>query len=101
MNFNCVVVGVYAGRSAAESRILLEELILFKNAFELPIFVAGDFNETLFSNKRSSGYLNITSSTAFWTFISDCNLLEYPLFGYRYSLFRGRSMSHIDRAFAA
>ena len=67
---------------------------------ETPLFIVGDFNETLHQCESNSGYLNGIGSTDFKRFISNCNLLEYPLSGHRYTRFHGNSMSRTDRAFA-
>jgi hypothetical protein len=74
---------------------------MLKSAFEVPVFLVGDFNETLHPSERSSGYLNVTGSKAFKSFLSNRDFIEYPLVGHRYTWFWGRSMSRIDRTFAS
>jgi hypothetical protein len=100
-SFNCMIVGVYAASSVKERADLWEEIITLKFAFELPLVVIGDFNETLLPNERSSGNLNLSGSTSFRRFISDCELVEYNMQGHRFTWFRGGSMSRIDKAFAS
>lgn len=100
-SFNCMIVGVYAASSVKERADLWEEITTLKFAFELPLVVIGDFNETLLPNERSSGNLNLSGSTSFRRFISDCELVEYNMQGHRFTWFRGGSMSRIDRAFAS
>ncbi|KAJ6965207.1 hypothetical protein NC652_003190 [Populus alba x Populus x berolinensis] len=50
--------------------------------------------------KAVINYLNQLGAKEFSNFIIECNLLEYPLIGHRYTGFTGQSKSHIDRAFA-
>jgi endonuclease/exonuclease/phosphatase family metal-dependent hydrolase len=100
-SFNCMIVSVYAASSVKERADLWEEIITLKFAFELPLVMLGDFNETLHANERSSGNLNLSGSTSFHRFISDCELVEFNMQGHRFTWFRGGSMSRIDRAFAS
>ena len=65
-----------------------------------PMFIVGDFNETLHQYERNSGFSNAIGSADFKRFISSSNLLEYSLSGHRYTRFHATSMSRIDRAFA-
>jgi hypothetical protein len=98
--FTCAIIGVYAGIIVHERRELWEELRTLQAAFVTPLFIVGDFNETLHQCESNSGYLNGIGSTDFKRFISNCNLLEYPLSGHRYTRFHGNSMWRTDRAFA-
>jgi hypothetical protein len=99
--FSCVIVGVYASTSVSERQTLWNELTLLKSSFEVPMFLAGDFNENLHPSERSSGNLNVSGSKAiFKSFLSNYDLIEYPLAKHHYTWFRGRSMSRIDRDFA-
>jgi hypothetical protein len=54
-SFNCMIVVVYAASSVNERADLWEEITTLKFAFELPLVVLGDFNETLHANERGSG----------------------------------------------
>lgn len=65
------------------------------------MILVGDFNETLRASEGSSGYLNRQGSWAFRNLIFECDLMEYPLQGHRFTWFRGKSKSRIDRAFAS
>ena len=96
-----MIVGVYAASSVKERADLWEEITTLKFSFELPLVVIGDFNETLLPNERSSGNLNLSGSTSFRRFISDCELVEYNMQGHWFTWFSGGSMSRIDRAFAS
>jgi len=87
--FTCAIIGVYAGIIVHERRELWEELLSLQAAFVTPLFIVGDFNETLHQCESNSGYLNGIGSTDFKRFISNCNLLEYPLSGHRYTRFHG------------
>jgi hypothetical protein len=78
-SFQCMIVGVYAANSVSERRTLWSDLIILKNAFELPMVVLGDFNGTLHRHERSSGFLNVVGSSNFGNFILDCELLEFHL----------------------
>ncbi|XP_011048001.1 PREDICTED: uncharacterized protein LOC105142186 [Populus euphratica] len=91
----------YAGSSIAERRILWEELLILQSAFEIPLFLGGDSNETLNQNDRSSRCMNEVGSRDFSSFHSSSDLLEYPLSGHRYTRFSGHSISCVDRAFAS
>lgn len=99
-NFACAIIGVYAGCLVAERRVLWGEISILQVAIAIPLFIVGDFYENLHGD-RSSAYLNAVGSKDFHSFISHCNLVEYPLNGHRYTRFRGQSMSHIDKALAA
>jgi hypothetical protein len=96
-----MIVGVYAASSVKERDDLWEEITTLKFAFELPPVVLGDFNETLHAHEKSSGHLNLSGSTSFHKFISNCELVEFNLQGHRFTWFRGDSMNCIDRAFAS
>jgi hypothetical protein len=80
-NFICAVIGVFAGSLVTERCILWEEIITLQVAFEVPLFIVGDFNETLNLSDKSSKCLNVVGSREFGSFISNCNLLEHPLNG--------------------
>ena len=58
---------------------------MLKSAFEVPMFLVGDFNETLHPSERSSGFLNVTGSKAFKSLLSNCDFIEYPFAGHRYT----------------
>jgi len=88
-NFSCAVVGVYARCSIKDRRLLWEEIIILQASFGVPLFLVGDFNETLHQSDRSSNYLNQLGAREFRDFISGCNFLEYPLNDHRYTCFRG------------
>ena len=98
--FNCAVIGVFAGTTVHERRELWDDLLILQAAFATPMFIVGDFNESSHQYERNSGFLNAIGSADFKCFISSCNLLEYSLGGHRYTRFHGTSMSRIDRAFA-
>jgi len=78
-SFNCMIVGVYAASSMKERADLWEEITTLKFAFELPLVVLSYFNETLHAHERSSGHLNLSGSTSFCRFISDCELVEFNM----------------------
>jgi len=48
------IMGVYAETSVAERSILWDELIILKLAVHVPLFIVGDFNDTLNVCERSS-----------------------------------------------
>jgi hypothetical protein len=100
-SFNCMIVGVYVASSVKERADLWEEITTLKFAFELPLVVLGDFNETLHTHERSSGHLNLSGSTSFLRFIFDCELVEFNMQGHRFTWFKGGSISRIDKAFAS
>ena len=64
-SFNCMIIGVYVASSVKERADMWEEITTLKFAFELPLVVLGDFNETLHAHERSSGHLNSSGSTSF------------------------------------
>ena len=88
-SFKCMVVRVYAASSVQDRVTLWEDITTLKFAFELPMVVIGDFNETLQANERSSGYINHSGSAALRNFLSDCALIEFKLQGNRFTWFRG------------
>ena len=84
-----LVVGVYAASSVQDRAKLWEDITTLKFAFELPMVVIGDFNETLHAHERSSGYINHSGSAALRKFLSDYALIEFKLQGSRFTWFRG------------
>lgn len=58
---------VYAANSVSERRILWNDLTILKHEFEVPMFVVGNFNETL-NTCESRGFLNLASTTDFKSF---------------------------------
>lgn len=100
-NVACAIIGVYVGCLVAERRVLWWGISILQVANAIPLFIVGDFHEILHGGDRSSAFLNAVGSKDFLSFISQCNLVEYPLNGHRYTRFRGQSMSHIEEAFAA
>jgi endonuclease/exonuclease/phosphatase family metal-dependent hydrolase len=74
-----MVVSVYVATSVQERAKLWEDITTLEFAFELPMVVLGDFNETLHVYERSSGYLNHSGSALFHIFLSDCELVEFNL----------------------
>jgi hypothetical protein len=89
-------VGIYASTSVSKHRTSWNELTLLKSAFEVAIFLVGDFNETLHPSERSVGTLSVSGSQAFKFFLSNYDLTKYLLARHQYTWFRGRSMSKID-----
>jgi hypothetical protein len=83
--FNCAVIGVFAGTTVHERSELWDDLLILQAAFATPMLIVGDFNETLHQYERNSGFLNAIGSADFKCFISSCNLLEYSLSGHQYT----------------
>lgn len=55
--------------------------ILLKSAFDVPWFLIGDFNETLFTSDCNSKFLNLAGSNSFILSLQNCDLIEFPLVG--------------------
>jgi len=96
-----MVVGVYVTSSVQDRVKLWEDITTLKFAFELPMVVISDFNETLHAHERSNGYINHLGSAALRNFLSNCALIEFKLQGSRFTWFRGGFMSCIDTTFAS
>jgi hypothetical protein len=99
--FECAVVGLYAPNIVHHRKKLCMDLITLKFAFDVPLFLMGDFYETLLPEERSIGYINHVECRDLKKFLAICNLMEYPLSGHRFTWFRGGSMNRIDRSFSS
>jgi hypothetical protein len=86
-----MVVGVYVTSSVQDRAKLWEDITTLKFAFELPMVVIGDFNETLHAHERSNDYINHLGSAALRNFLSNCALIEFKLQSSRFTWFRGVS----------
>jgi len=71
---NCAIIGVHAGTTVHERRELWDDLLILQAAFATPMFIGGDFNETLHPYERNSGFLNAIGSADFKRFIASSNL---------------------------
>ncbi|XP_058775485.1 uncharacterized protein LOC131649744 [Vicia villosa] len=96
------VINVYSSCDVHKKKLLWEALVNLKGKFtDGEWIVGGDFNSIKHSRERkgrsSSG--NVSEWNAFADFIDDCNLVDVPCKGKRFSWYSGdgQSMSRLDR----
>lgn len=98
-NLDCLVSFVYAPNIGILKNELWTYLVTFRDSVSKPWCLAGDFNETLFPSDRKGGSQITSSMSRFKNCIDDCNLIELPLNGRKFTWSRGNAASRIDRIF--
>ncbi|XP_016164173.1 uncharacterized protein LOC107606647 [Arachis ipaensis] len=96
-SFNCVFVLIYGAHGRDEKIHVWEELSFIVGLCQVPCCFMGDFNEIVHAEERR-GTIGLTRSAEefkFW--IQDMKLADLPLTDRKFTWFRGRSCSRIDR----
>ncbi|XP_025652805.1 uncharacterized protein [Arachis hypogaea] len=96
-NFNCAFCLVYGAFGREEKRVVWEELSYIVGLCQVPFCLFGDFNEILHSEERKGATNPPASSEEFRDWVHDMQLVDLPLNDRKFTWFRGRSCSRIDR----
>ncbi|XP_025678312.1 uncharacterized protein [Arachis hypogaea] len=97
-NFSCAFFLVYGAHSREEKSHVWEELSYIAGLCQVPYYFMGDFNEIVNAEKRKGTVSLPLSAEEFKIWIQDMYLVDLPLTDRKFTWFRGRSCSHIDRA---
>jgi len=84
-NFVWGLIGIYGPNDDALRVNLWEELELFLSSWDIPWCLGGDFNVVRFPFERSTRGRLTSAMCDFSTFINQCNLVDPPLEGARFT----------------
>ncbi|XP_025665082.1 uncharacterized protein [Arachis hypogaea] len=96
-NFRCAFCLVYGAHGREAKRGVWEELSYVAGLCQIPFCFLGDFNEILQVEDRKGATSLMASSEEFKEWVRDMQLIDLPLTDRKYTWFRGRSCSRIDR----
>ncbi|XP_016178468.1 uncharacterized protein LOC107620885 [Arachis ipaensis] len=96
-NFLCAFCLVYGAHAREEKQGVWEELSYVAGLCSVPFYFLGDFNEILQVEDRKGVTSLPASSDDFKSWVYDMQLMDLPLTDRKYTWFRGRSCSRIDR----
>ncbi|XP_016178160.1 uncharacterized protein LOC107635894 [Arachis ipaensis] len=95
--FPCAFCLVYGAHNSLEKLAVWEELSFIAGVCQVPICYIGDFNEVIQVEERK-GHDRLTGSAEdFKCWVQDMQLVDLPLQDRKFTWFRGRSCSRIDR----
>ncbi|XP_016177715.1 uncharacterized protein LOC107620004 [Arachis ipaensis] len=97
-NFNCAFFLVYGAHNRDAKIQVWEELSYMTGLCQVPSCYMGDFNEIVRVDERQGTDVLPRSAEEFKGWIQDMHLVDLPLTDRRFTWFRGRSCSRIDRA---
>ncbi|XP_072081072.1 uncharacterized protein [Arachis hypogaea] len=95
--FNCAICLVYGAHTRTEKLAMWEELSFVAGLCQDPICYIGDFNEIIQVGERKGQDRLPASATEFKDWVQDMQLVDLPLNDRKFTWFRGRSCSRIDR----
>ncbi|XP_016196133.1 uncharacterized protein LOC107637210 [Arachis ipaensis] len=95
--FCCAFCLVYGAHNRIEKLAVWEELSFIAGLCQVPICYMGDFNEVLQVEERKGQDRLTASAEDFKSWVQDMQLVDLPLTDRKYTWFRGRSCSRIDR----
>ncbi|XP_025628356.1 uncharacterized protein [Arachis hypogaea] len=95
---NCAFFLVYGAHSREEKSHVWEELSYIAGLCQVPSCFIGDFNEVVNVEERKDAASLSRATKEFKLWIQDMHLVDLPLMDRKYTWFRGRSCSRIDRA---
>ncbi|XP_015944358.1 uncharacterized protein LOC107469503 [Arachis duranensis] len=96
-SFNCAFVLVYGAHGRDEKTHVWEELSYIAGLCQVPCCFLGDFNEILQVEERKDATSLPRSTEEFKVWVQDMHLVDLPLTDRKFTWFRGRSCSRIDR----
>nr|XP_025680342.1 uncharacterized protein LOC112781778 [Arachis hypogaea] len=96
-NFYCAFCLVYGEHGREAKRGVWEELSYVAGLCQVPFCFMGDFNEILQVGERKGVTSLPASSEEFKGWVHDMQLIDLPLTDRKFTWFRGRSCSRIDR----
>ncbi|XP_016199534.1 uncharacterized protein LOC107640533 [Arachis ipaensis] len=95
--FRCAFCLVYGAHNKTGKLAVWEELSFVAGLFQVPICYMGDFNEVIHVEERKGQDRLTASAEDFKNWVQDMQLMDLPLSDCKYTWFRGRSCSRIDR----
>ncbi|XP_057746905.1 uncharacterized protein LOC130966153 [Arachis stenosperma] len=96
-NFSWAFCLVYGEHRREEKRVVWEELSYIVGLSQVPFCFLGDFNEMLHVEERKGTNSLPVSAEEFKNWVHDMQLMDLPLNDRKFTWFRGRSCSRIDR----
>ncbi|XP_072081146.1 uncharacterized protein [Arachis hypogaea] len=96
-NFTCAFCLVYGVHEREEKRVVWEELSYVAGLCQVPFCFFGNFNDFLHIEERKGASSISVSAEEFKNWVQDMQLLDLPLNDRKFTWFRGRSCSRIDR----
>ncbi|XP_016161972.1 uncharacterized protein LOC107604792 [Arachis ipaensis] len=97
-NFNCAFILVYGAHLRDEKLVVWEELSYIAGLCQVSCCLIGDFNEIIHCDERRGTDRLSVSAEEFKNWIQDMGLVDLPITDRKFTWFRGRSCSRIDRA---
>ncbi|XP_016172734.1 uncharacterized protein LOC107615141 [Arachis ipaensis] len=97
-NNNCDIFLVYGAHNRDAKLQVWEELSYMAGLYQVPSCYMGDFNEIVHVEERQGTDVLPRSAEEFRSWIQDMHLVDLPLTDRKFTWFRGRSCSRIDRA---
>ncbi|KAL4374838.1 hypothetical protein AHAS_Ahas05G0221800 [Arachis hypogaea] len=95
--FNCAFCLVYGAHVRSEKMVILEELSYIVGLCQVPFCFMGDYNEILKLEERKGVVSLPAYAEEFKEWVQDLQLVDLPLTDQKFTWFRGRSYSRIDR----
>ncbi|XP_057747648.1 uncharacterized protein LOC130966843 [Arachis stenosperma] len=96
-DFQCAYCLVYGAHEREAKWVVWEELSYIAGLCQVPFCLLGDFNEILQVEDRR-GLQNLSvSAEEFKSWVQDMQLVDFPLTDRKFTWFRGKSCSRIDR----
>ncbi|XP_015935063.1 uncharacterized protein LOC107461112 [Arachis duranensis] len=96
-NFQCAYCLVYETHGREEKKVVWEELSYIAGLCQVPFCFLGDLNDILQVDDRKGLTSLSASAEEFKGWVHDIQLLDLPLTDRKFTWFRGRSCSWIDR----
>ncbi|XP_057746822.1 uncharacterized protein LOC130966078 [Arachis stenosperma] len=96
-NFHCAFCLVYGAHGREEKRVVWEELSYIVCLCQVPVCLLGDFNEILHVEERKGASSLTGTAEDFKDWVQDMQLMDLSLNDRKFTWFKGRSCSRIDR----
>lgn len=77
-NHECTILNIYNPCSVEGRAVVWNEIIEYRENFNTPCILMGDFNEVLTASERGSRLASQTGMTNFQSFIQDCKWSKFP-----------------------
>ncbi|XP_016200150.1 uncharacterized protein LOC107641157 [Arachis ipaensis] len=97
-NYNCAFILVYGALDRNEKLVMWEELCYIAGLCQVSCCFMGDFNEFVQVAERRGTDRLTPSAEEFKSWVHDMGLVDLPITDRKFTWFRGRSCSRIDRA---
>ncbi|XP_016169156.1 uncharacterized protein LOC107611776 [Arachis ipaensis] len=96
-NFNCAIFLIYGAHNRNAKIQVWEELSYMAGLCQVSSCYMGDFNEIVHVDERQGTDVLPRSAEEFKSWIQDMHLVDLPLIDRKFTWFRERSCSRIDR----